>query len=154
MLIVNPRTADTVFSHNAGKLFLPASNMKIVTGSVALKQLGPDYRYRTTFAARGAVHDSVLGGDLIVIGRGDPTISDTLRGSAMNVMYGFADSLARRGIRRITGSLVSGGNAFPDSIYGESWGWTTSASTTARAPMSSFLQRRNGADVSEAGWRS
>src|SRR2546423_5368505 len=39
VLIVNPRTGDTLFSHNAGKLFLPASNMKILTGSIALKQL-------------------------------------------------------------------------------------------------------------------
>lgn len=123
VLIVNPRRADTLFSHAAGKLFLPASNMKIVTAAVALKQLGPDYRYHTTFAVRGEVRDSILDGDLVVIGRGDPTISDTLRGNAMNVMRGFADSLSRRGIRRITGSLVGGGNAFPDSIHGESWGW-------------------------------
>lgn len=123
VLIVNPRTSDTLFSHNAGKLFLPASNMKILTGSIALKQLGPEYRYKTTFAARGSVRDSILNGDLIVIGRGDPSISDTLRGSAMNVMYGFADSLRSHGIRSITGSLVAGGNAFPDSVYGESWGW-------------------------------
>ena len=123
VLIVNPQTADTIFSHNAGKLFLPASNMKIVTAAVALKELGPDYTYHTAFAARGTVRDSVLDGDLVVIGRGDPSISDTLRGSAISVMYGFADSLRAHGIARITGSLVSGGNAFPDSIYGESWGW-------------------------------
>jgi len=123
VLVVNPQTADTIFSHNAGKLFLPASNMKIITAAVAMKELGPDYTYHTTFAASGAVRDSVLNGDLIVIGRGDPSISDTLRGSAMNVMFGFADSLRAHGISRITGSLVSGGNAFPDSVYGESWGW-------------------------------
>jgi D-alanyl-D-alanine carboxypeptidase/D-alanyl-D-alanine-endopeptidase (penicillin-binding protein 4) len=123
VLIVNPQTADTIFSRNAGKLFLPASNMKIVTAAVALKELGPDYTYHTTFAARGTVRDSVLNGDLVVIGTGDPSVSDTLRGSAMNVMFGFADSLRAHGISRITGSLVSGGNAFPDSVYGESWGW-------------------------------
>jgi D-alanyl-D-alanine carboxypeptidase/D-alanyl-D-alanine-endopeptidase (penicillin-binding protein 4) len=123
VLIVNPATGDTIYSRNAGKLFIPASNMKIVTSAVALKELGPDFRYKTTFAARGTVRDSVLNGDLIVIGRGDPSISDTLRGSAMNVMLGFADSLAAHGIHHITGALVSGGNAFPDSIYGESWGW-------------------------------
>lgn len=123
VLVVNPQTADTLFSHNAGKLFIPASNMKIITSAVALKQLGPGFKYQTTFAARGSVRDSVLNGDLIVIGRGDPSVNDTLRGNAMNVMYGFADSLRARGIKRITGAIVSGGNAFPDSIHGESWGW-------------------------------
>src|SRR4051812_8212136 len=39
---------DTLYSHNAGKLFMPASNMKLLTTSVALTQLGPDFRSRTT----------------------------------------------------------------------------------------------------------
>jgi len=124
VLIVDPATGDTLFSHNAGKLFTPASNMKIITTAVALAQLGPDYRYRTTFAARGPVRDSVLNGDVIVIGRGDPSVSDTMRGgNAMVVMDAIADSISRRGIRRITGSLISGGNAFPDSSHGYGWEW-------------------------------
>src|SRR6266542_2338429 len=124
VLVVDPATGDTLVSRNAGKLFTPASNMKIITTAVALTQLGPDYRYRTTFAARGTVTDSVLNGDLIVIGRGDPTVSDTMRaGNAMVVMDAIADSISRRGIRRITGSLISGGNAFPDSTRGYGWEW-------------------------------
>jgi len=53
VLIVDPERSDTIYSHNAGKLFIPASNMKIVTSAVALKELGPDFRWKTTFAARG-----------------------------------------------------------------------------------------------------
>jgi D-alanyl-D-alanine carboxypeptidase/D-alanyl-D-alanine-endopeptidase (penicillin-binding protein 4) len=53
VLIVNPRTGDTVYSKNAGKLFMPASNMKIITSAVALTLLGPDYTYKTTFLADG-----------------------------------------------------------------------------------------------------
>ena len=44
ILIVDPSTGDTLYSRNAGKLFMPASNMKILTSSTALAQLGPDYR--------------------------------------------------------------------------------------------------------------
>lgn len=69
ILIVNPRSGDTLYSRNAGKLFMPASNMKIITGPVSLALLGPDYRYRTAFVSRGAIRDSVLDGDLIVVGR-------------------------------------------------------------------------------------
>jgi len=123
VLVVDPVTGDTLVSRNAGKLFMPASNMKIVTSAVALTQLGADYRYRTTFAARGQLHDSVLDGDLIVIGRGDPTMSDRMRGNAMAAMDTIADSVVRRGIRRITGSLVAGGNAFPDTVWGHGWAW-------------------------------
>ena len=123
VLIVNPRTGDTLYSKNAGKLFMPASNMKIITSSAALTLLGPDYTYKTTFLVDGPVQDSLLDGDLIVIGRGDPTISDNMRGIATTVMDALADSIRAHGIRQISGRLVRVGNAFPDSTRGYGWEW-------------------------------
>jgi D-alanyl-D-alanine carboxypeptidase/D-alanyl-D-alanine-endopeptidase (penicillin-binding protein 4) len=123
VLVVNPRTGDTLYSQNAGKLFMPASNMKILTSAVALALLGPDYKYRTTFAFTGEVRDSLLDGDLVVIGRGDPTVSDRMRGLATLVMDSLADSLRAHGVRQITGELVHAGNAFPDSTRGFGWSW-------------------------------
>ena len=123
VLIVNPRTGDTLYSKNAGKLFMPASNMKIITSAVALTLLGPEYRYRTTFLTDGEVRDSLLDGNLLVIGRGDPTVSDRMRGTATIVMDALADSLRAHRIRQISGSLARVGNAFPDSIYGYGWEW-------------------------------
>ena len=123
ILILNPATGDTLYSRNAGKLFMPASNQKVLTSAVALTHLGPDYRYNTIIAARGTRADTVLNGDLIVIGNGDPTISNRVRGSAAAAMDSIADSIRARGIRRVTGSLKQGGDAFPDSIYGYGWEW-------------------------------
>ena len=123
VLIVNPRTGDTLYSKNAGKLFMPASNMKIITSAAALTLLGPEYRYRTTFLTDGPVRDSLLDGNLLVIGRGDPTVSDRMRGTATTVMDALADSLRAHRIRQISGSLARVGNAFPDSIYGYGWEW-------------------------------
>ena len=137
LLIVNPRTGDTLYSRNAGKLFMPASNQKILTGAVALHQLGPNYRFRTVIGKRGELRDGVLNGDLIVIGRGDPSISDRMRGNAYTAMQGIADSIAARGIRRITGSLRPGGNAFPDSIYG--YGWEYDDLTSSGTPVDELL---------------
>jgi len=125
VLIVNPRTGDTLYSKNAGKLFQPASNMKIVTSAAALTLLGPEYRYKTTFLTNGEKRDSLLDGDLLVIGRGDPTVSDQMQGRfigdrlhglATTVMDALADSLRAHGIRQIAGSIARVGNAFPDSI--------------------------------------
>ncbi|HEX9084441.1 MAG TPA: D-alanyl-D-alanine carboxypeptidase, partial [Gemmatimonadaceae bacterium] len=121
VLIVNPRTGDTLYSKNAGKLFMPASNMKIITSAAALTLLGPDYTYKTTFLASGEVRDSLLDGDLLVIGRGDPTVSDNMRGVATTVMDALADSIRAHGIRQVSGSLARVGNAFPDSIHGYGW---------------------------------
>lgn len=123
ILIVDPVRAETLYAHNEAKVFVPASNQKIVTGAVALAQLGADYRYRTDFLARGPVRDGVLRGDLLVAGRGDPSVSDRMRGEAMVPLREIADSLAARGIRRITGSVRATGDVFTDARYGEGWSW-------------------------------
>ena len=123
ILIVDPQRGDTLYSRNAGKLFMPASNMKILTSAVATAQLGMDYRYRTTFAARGPVSSGTLSGDLVVIGRGDPSVSDHMLGDAMIPIRAIADSISRKGIRHITGRVVAAGNAFPDASLGFGWSY-------------------------------
>ena len=123
ILIVDPARADTIVRHNSTKLFMPASNMKIVTGAVALAQLGPDYRFRTTLLATGPIVDGKLRGDLVIVGRGDPTASDHMRGDAMLAMLEVADSIAARGIIHIEGRIRAEGDAFPGAIYGYGWSW-------------------------------
>ena len=123
ILVVDPERGDTIYSRNAGKIFVPASNQKIVTGAVALAQLGPDYRYRTSFLARGTLRDGTLRGDLLVAGSGDPSISDRMRGEAMTPLYEIADSLRARGVRRIEGRLLATGDALPGTNYGYGWSY-------------------------------
>jgi D-alanyl-D-alanine carboxypeptidase/D-alanyl-D-alanine-endopeptidase (penicillin-binding protein 4) len=123
VLIVDPATRDTLYSRNAGKLFMPASNQKILTAATALAQLGTDYRWTTVFASRGHVVDGVLRGDLVVTGRGDPTVSNAMMGDAMKPMRAAADSLWARGVREIGGALVKGVNTFPDTTVGFGWEW-------------------------------
>jgi len=91
VFIVDPESHDTLYRHNAEKLFIPASNEKILTSSVMLEQLGPDYRFRTMFAARGAIANGTLNGDLAVVGRGDPTISDHMQRDAMIPLQEYVD---------------------------------------------------------------
>jgi D-alanyl-D-alanine carboxypeptidase/D-alanyl-D-alanine-endopeptidase (penicillin-binding protein 4) len=123
VLIVNPRNGDTLYSLNAGKLFMPASNMKVITSTTALVQLGPDYTYRTDFAATGPIVHDTLQGALIVTGRGDPTISDHMRGTAMKALLDIADSLHTHGIVAIAGGVVAGPDVFPDTTIGYGWSW-------------------------------
>ncbi len=122
VLVVDPLAGDTLYSRNAGKLFMPASNQKLITGAAALAQLGADFRFVTRFTTNGAQHDSTLDGDLVVVGRGDPTFSDSMRtGDYRNAFRDMADSLRAHGIRRIRGALRRGGDAFPDATYGFGW---------------------------------
>jgi D-alanyl-D-alanine carboxypeptidase/D-alanyl-D-alanine-endopeptidase (penicillin-binding protein 4) len=61
----------------------PASNQKLVTGSVALTLLGPDYQFRTAYAARGRWKAACCAAISSFIGRGDPSMSDHMRGDVM-----------------------------------------------------------------------
>lgn len=123
ILIVDPVVAETLYSHNASKLLIPASNQKLVSSSVMLEELSPDFRYRTTFGARGHIEGDTLVGDLAVIGRGDPTTSNHMKKDAMQPLRDIADSLSAHGIRHVTGSVVAVGNAFPGPVAGASWPW-------------------------------
>lgn len=121
VLIVDPERGDTMYSRDAGKLLVPASNMKIVTSALALDALGPDFVFRTPVVARGEIRDGTLDGDLLVIGRGDPSVSDHVAGDAMLPLQAVAESLSVRGIKRVRGRLLPFGNAFPDANVG--WAW-------------------------------
>lgn len=123
VLIVNPATGDTLYSRNAGKLFMPASNQKLLTGAVALARLGPDYRFRTEVGATVPPRDGVLAGDLVITGYGDPSVSDHALTDAMLPLRAIADSLFARGVRRVTGNLVAGGDALPGPVLGFGWAW-------------------------------
>jgi D-alanyl-D-alanine carboxypeptidase/D-alanyl-D-alanine-endopeptidase (penicillin-binding protein 4) len=123
ILIVDPASGDTLYSRNAGKLFMPASNMKILTSATALAQLGPDYRYRTSFLARGPVSDGTLNGDLLIVGRGDPSVSDHMLRDAMTPLRAIADSIAARGIHHVAGRVIPFGDAFPGEVLGYGWSY-------------------------------
>lgn len=128
VLVVAPGTGDTLYARNAGKLFMPASNQKILTGASALALLGADFRWRTALVAdraatRTLAADGVLHSDLHVVGRGDPTVSDHAAGDAMAPLRALADSLRARGVRRIDGRVVAAGDAFPGDYLGYGWAW-------------------------------
>ena len=123
VLVVRPSTGDTLYSRDAGKLFMPASNQKLVTGAAALERFGPDHRMVTSLAVRGRLRGGVVTGDLVVLGGGDPTMSDRARGDALAPLRDLADSLAARGVRRVTGRLVSAGARIPGDGYGFGWAY-------------------------------
>ena len=116
---------EVLYQRNAAKLFKPASNLKLVTAAVALARLGPDFRFRTPVMAMGPRHGDTLAGDLLVIGRGDPSLSLRVTGGTdiLGALRPWADSLRARGIRVITGRVAGDASWFPDPILGQGWMW-------------------------------
>ena len=115
-------THDLLFSLNAGKLMMPASNMKILTLATAAEVLGWDTRLSTTLEVTGIVEDNVLHGDLIVRGGGDPTIN-TRDARGERVFSEWAAALKAAGISAIEGRVIGDDQAFDDEGLGAGWAW-------------------------------
>lgn len=118
-------TANSViFKQNEYKLFVPASNQKLYTTAVALEKLGIDYRFETQFYTSGDVSDSTLKGDLIIRGKGDPTISGRFREKDVKAYFrDWADSLRSKGISEIEGNVIGDDTYFQGDKLGLGWNW-------------------------------
>ncbi|HKP76361.1 MAG TPA: D-alanyl-D-alanine carboxypeptidase/D-alanyl-D-alanine-endopeptidase, partial [Longimicrobiaceae bacterium] len=124
VMVKSLESGRVLYRRNAEKLFVPASNMKLVTASAALEALGPDFRYRTAVAATGPVANGVLRGDLVIVGSGDPTIAADFRGGdPLAVFRAWADSLRAHGVQRVTGRIIGDDDVFDDLPLGRGWAW-------------------------------
>lgn len=112
-----------LYLHHADDALVPASNMKLYTTAAALDKLGSDFQYTTSIYADGPIlSDGTLDGNLIIVGRGDPSISG--RFYADSVPYVFdrmAAALRERGIRRVTGRLIGDNSYFDGALTGPGW---------------------------------
>ena len=99
-VVIEPLDATSpLVSHNAGVALNPASAMKLVTSFAALDRLGTGYAWTTRVWADGPLVDGVLDGNLVVQGRGDPTLT-------LERMWLLQRALRARGVHHIRGKLV------------------------------------------------
>jgi len=111
---------EVLYSRNADRGFLPASNQKLLTTAAALDLLGSTHRYETTLHFDGTAEDSVMRGDLVLKGSGDPTFGSTeIRGE--DPFRTWATRLADMGVERIEGRLIGDDRAFHGPPYPEGW---------------------------------
>src|SRR5580692_2012410 len=131
LLIADAATGETLYALNEDKYFVPASNMKLFTTALALSKLGPDYRFHTTLETHGALSsDGTLSGDLFLVGRGDPNLSnrkfpydlkEEFDGPPEKVLAELADALAAKGVKEITGDIIGDDSYFPREPYPDGW---------------------------------
>ena len=115
-------TGEPLFELNAGRLMMPASNMKILTVAAAADALGWDYVFTTTLETSAPVTDGVLMGDLIVRGGGDPTINSRDQRAAA-VLDEWVVALRSAGIQKVDGRIIGDDQRFDDEGIGPGWAW-------------------------------
>lgn len=122
----------------------PASNVKLVTASVALEVLGPEFVYTTSIKGDlGAA--GVVNGNLYFVGGGDPVLnSQWWNGPNRNYppfnrtsIEELADSIKAAGVTSITGSVVGDASRYDGELYPPSW--TNDVRFTDGGPVSALL---------------
>jgi D-alanyl-D-alanine carboxypeptidase/D-alanyl-D-alanine-endopeptidase (penicillin-binding protein 4) len=118
-VLVRPvSSGDDLFSLNAGKLMMPGSVMKIVTAAAAAEHLGWHHQFETKVVTTAPLENGTLRGDLVVVGGGDPGISERNVASQLKAL---AQDIRRAGVERIEGGIVGDDDLFDDRGLGDGW---------------------------------
>ena len=119
----------SVSSWNGDVAVIPASTNKLLIAGAATEVLGPDHRFTTSVAASAPV-DGVVGGDLYLVGGGDPLlvstglapVDDAAPASATTSLDMLADAVVAAGITSISGAVVGDGTRYDDQFVNPRWG--------------------------------
>jgi serine-type D-Ala-D-Ala carboxypeptidase/endopeptidase (penicillin-binding protein 4) len=153
MEVVRLSDGAVLYTRNAERLFVPASNMKLFTTALALSKLGADYRLGTQIGAEVPIDaDGTLAGDLELIGAGDPSLSGReypyRSHAAAGAVYSFraiedlADQLVARGLKLIDGDVVGDDTRYVWEPQPGPWA-SDSASREYGAPVSALILHDN-----------
>ena len=118
----------TIYGKSADTTLVPASTMKMLTGTAALRRLGADFRFTTEVKADRPVVNGVLDGPLWLVGAGDPLLStqqyaDSFRNQpqVFTSLDTLADRIVEAGVHEIRGGVVGDDSRFDTMRYLPSW---------------------------------
>ncbi|MBU1099165.1 MAG: D-alanyl-D-alanine carboxypeptidase/D-alanyl-D-alanine-endopeptidase [Bacteroidetes bacterium] len=114
--IYNLSENKLIYSKNAGLLLRPASTLKILTSLTALYYLDEAYTFDTKIYYTGKIINSVLYGDLFVVGGGDPEFD-------LESLSLLATKISDSGIKKITGNLYGDVSMCDSLFWGNGWMW-------------------------------
>ncbi|MCX7861407.1 MAG: D-alanyl-D-alanine carboxypeptidase/D-alanyl-D-alanine-endopeptidase [Bacteroidales bacterium] len=102
----------------------PASIVKLITTGAGLHILGSNYRFKTEFGYTGYIKDSVLFGNIIIKGYGDPTLYSRFFKDYFKKNDPFdsvASKLTRLGVRIVKGKIIGDATFFQYNLPNSTW---------------------------------
>lgn len=99
LVVLNPENDAVLLAHRAHDLFIPASNVKLVSSAAALDRLGPHYKYHTRFLGDSEIKGGQVLGNLYLVASGDPYVVEER-------MALWVQGLSDRGLTHVRGDLV------------------------------------------------
>ena len=140
---------------SADKSFKPASITKLVTTSIGLKKLGPDFVFRTKVAWTSEGSGSAR--DLVIVADGDPQVVQQRSGDGVAQQEVFSEILTQlkaRGVNQLTGSLILISSDERRDIAIPAEGMEDSDSATCFGAISqAFNLAWNCAGITSRGWK-
>lgn len=113
--VVDLNTGETLYSRNASKAFIPASNMKLFSNAAALLALGPNYQFITELSTNAThLEQGVLKGSVYLYLPGDPSLTSTDLSTLLA-------ELKTWGIKRIDGNIILVSARYGIKPYGPGW---------------------------------
>jgi len=121
IIIQDLDSGSILYSLNPDKIFIPASNLKLVTAAAAILAFGEDYKFNTDFYVKAFNEATGAATGLFVKGYGDPTLTEDFFASAQEGMDAIAVQLARAGLKKISDEFILSGSFFTDNERPASW---------------------------------
>lgn len=145
--IVSLDSGQIIFEQEANKFVRPASNMKLYTVATAFDRLTPDFHFITSVYAREKPDDGKVKGDLVIYGRGDPSIAARFNdGDYFKGINDLADRIVAAGVKRVKGDLVGDESYFNGAPLGSGWEWED-LTWSYGAPVSALNINDNAIDL-------
>lgn len=125
-------TGKAIEGHQTELALIPASTTKVVSSYAMLRTWKPDFQLETE--VWGDLQGSVVKGDLVLKGGGDPFLTDER-------LWMLAQELKAMGVQRVAGGVRLDQSAFDSQHYARGWENTSADTTPPVAALSVNFNR-------------
>ena len=121
IVVADADSGRVLYAREARRLFILASNTKLFATAAALDELGPHHRLETVVYRHGQLNGSVLDGDLVVVGGGDPSLGSRFDKEPDASIRRLARSVAEAGVKEVRGALLLDDRLFDRQFQHPGW---------------------------------